>query len=207
MKWTLKPLTFRVGRNFRGDNVPISTFYRWENGEEKRGDSCTRPSRVITHSPVLFPVQNQSSWWVGILWYIRSVPVTHKKMEESINLTDPKLKHWVSLSLSPSRAVPEHHVREKTTEWKLLIRSMRRLPTSLAQPACKDSPSAVPQTQGGSCSLFIVTADKPAGTDHSSPPAETPPGHVWQAPAATQGDGWCVCRPARCSPWPRPCVL
>ena len=50
---------------------------------------------------------------------------------------------------------------------------MRRLPTSLAQPVCKDSPSAVLQTQGGSCALFTVTADKPAGMDHSSLSTDT----------------------------------
>lgn len=81
---------------------------------------------------------------------------------------------------------------------------MRRLPTSLAQPVCKASPSAVLQTQGGSCSLFTMAAEEPAGTDHSSLPTQTPLGHVWQAPAATQYNGWCPCWPARCSPWPIP---
>lgn len=89
---------------------------------------------------------------------------------------------------------------------------MRRLPTSLAQPLCKDSPSAVPQTQGGSCSLFIVTADKPAGMHHTSLPTEMAPGHEWQAPAATQELCRCPCWLARwrpgCKPWaPQPSVL
>lgn len=142
------------------------------------------------------------------LWCLFSFLHTRKWTNLKMNLIESKSKkkniESVSLFLFPSRAVPEHHVWEKTTEWKLLIRSMRRLPTSLAQPVCKDSPSAVPQTQGGSCSLFIVAAEKPAGTDRSSLPTQTPLGHVWQAPAATQWDGRCPCWPARCSSWPMP---